>query len=666
MLAAALPLVAAGAAWGAGPGFYSHYWVQGAVTIDAEPALNRQVNFYLQDPGRKVYAPTNAQGRYLLNAYDLQYYLGIPLTFETTNYTVTPTLYQGEITPPGRPYLPAASGYLDQHFLITRSGGPPRFINGSPRGENAPLLPQITITFSKPMNIASVVQAVRIGRTTATPISTLVGWNQDRSVFYFTPQTELEIGTSYTVLINGTASDEAGQFLNAPASRPQAGSYSKFNFKTVTSRQSDNAPPTVTDTDPANGKTEVSRRPSIKIIFSEAVNADSAVAATQLPVEGKPWTVSWWPNLRYPTIATFTPFGVLAGERDYTVTIGTGLTDLTGNHMLAPYRFTFRTTQTYTGPEVINIISGTGLPVTTPIWATFSTAIEPSTLPSNFEVRDSAGNLVAGQFRWDATTNTINYIPYSRLKSLEEYTVAIKTGLTDPWGFHLGRAVTSLFVTEDAGGPVIRKVWFDGRGYVENDIISATATITAEITDPSGLDYGALSLRVGGALLISRNNFKAQDVYSNNRLAYKVYPALPQGNYIMTIEAFDVLGNSSDWAGKVRVFSGETQIVPGTTPFASPASISPLKPAAAGGASEVTMVYQLTTPGNIDLQIAGIGGVIWARRYAASTMGGYAGYNAVAWDGKDNNGSAPANGVYTFRIINNSRLLGKGYIIIYD
>ena len=48
------------------------------------------------------------------------------------------------------------------------------------------------------------------------------------------------------------------------------------------------------------------------------------------------------------------------------------------------------------------------------------------------------------------------------------------------------------------------------------------------------------------------------------------------------------------------------------------------------------------------------------------TMGGLAGYNAVAWDGKDNGGNAVANGVYTFRIINNGRMLGKGYIIVYE
>ncbi len=423
-------------------------------------------------------------------------------------------------------------------------------------------------------------------------------------------------------------------------------------------------PVTVKST-PANGDTEVDRMLTIKLVFNKIMKPDSVFPALQLPDEGKPWSLTWT-NPDSPAIALVHASGLLGGLKSYTFTVGTGVMDRAGRHMAKPYVATFRTTLTYNGPKVLAAIGGTGVPVGSPVWASFSTAIEPSTLPSNFEVRDSSGGLVAGQFRWDSASNTVRYLPYSPLKSSEQYKLVIKTGLTDPWGYHLAKQFNSLFVTEDVAGPAIKKVWFDGRGYVENDIISPTAQVTAEINDTSGLDYGALSLRVGGALLVSRHNFKAQDVYSNNRLVYKIYPAIPEGGYLMTIEAFDVLGNSSRWQGKVRVFSGETQIVPGTTPFASPSSISPLKASAAGGPPQVTMVYQLTTPGNIDLQISGIGGVIWARRYAASTMGGYAGYNAVTWDGKDNGGNAPANGVYTFRIVNNGRLLGKGFIIVYD
>jgi hypothetical protein len=269
---------------------------------------------------------------------------------------------------------------------------------------------------------------------------------------------------------------------------------------------------------------------------------------------------------------------------------------------------------------------------------------------------------VSGRFSWDSSTSTAKFFPDSPLQPLAEYTVSVRAGITDLAGYHLKKNYSSLIIIADMTGPTISHVWFDGRGFVDNDIISPTA----EISDPSGLDYGAMTMNVGNIRVINRNSFRALDTYSGTRLTYKIYPSLPEGSYTMTIEAYDTRGNASDWQGHVRVFSGETQIVPGTIPFASPASFSPLKAAAAGTDNNVTMVYQLTTPGNIDLQIQGITGMAWARRYAANTMGGYAGYNAVAWDGKDNGGMSVANGVYTFRIINNGRLLGKGFIIVFQ
>ena len=665
MLAAFLPLAALSACWGAGPGFYSHYWVRGQVQADGQAATARQINFYLQDQQKKATGLTNAQGLYLLNACDLPYFYGLPLTLETVAYTVTPVLQSSETAnAPAHPLLPAAQGYVDQPFSIVSAGAAPRLVSGEPTGDGAPLMPNIMLVFSKSMDSNSVIRATQLTKG-GTQITTAWWFDpNDTSTYIFHPNDYLDPTTPYIVHIAATAhDDQQGLFLNQDAANP-FGVPVKFSFTTGNSRVANTGPPKVNRFIPRDGETEVPRMTSIVVAFNKEMDPDSVVAATDLPAEGKPYTVRW--NDGAPSIVTFTCHGLLGGEKYYTVKVGPGARDSAGIHMLQSYQATWRTTLTYSGPSVVGILSGTGIPVTTAIWATFSTAIEPSSLPANFEVRDSAGNLVPGQFRWDGDTNTVTYTPYSRLKSLEYFSIKIKTGLTDPWGFHLKKEVNSLFQTEDVSGPAIKKVWFDGRGYVENDIISPTAQITAEISDPSGLDYGALSLRVGSVLLVGRNNFKTQDVYSNNRLVYKVSPALPEGNYIMTIEAFDVLGNSSDWQGKVRVFSGETQIVPGTVPFASPASISPLKAAGAGGTSQVSMVYQLTTPGNIDLQIAGIGGVIWARRYLSGTMGGFAGYNAVEWDGKDNAGTAPANGVYTFRIINNGRLLGKGYIIVYD
>jgi hypothetical protein len=144
-------------------------------------------------------------------------------------------------------------------------------------------------------------------------------------------------------------------------------------------------------------------------------------------------------------------------------------------------------------------------------------------------------------------------------------------------------------------------------------------------------------------------------------------PELANGNYGITIEVFDVNGNRGSWTGKVRVFAGEADLVPSTAPFATPVSISPLQAQAAGQPVKVTMVYNLTAPADIDLQIySQAGPLVWARRFPRNTAGGMAGYNAVDWDGRDAWGRSVGNGVYAFRIVRSGKVLGTNFIIVSD
>jgi hypothetical protein len=652
----ALPI----AAWCApAPDFYSHYWIEGIVSVDAVPAANRPVNFYYTDPAKFVSTETDAQGRYRLNAYDLQYFLGVPLTNESVSYNVVVPPAAGETSGNSvSPVLKAIQGYIDQFFsILSGQQAQPKLISYWPNennGDIASTTPTITLTFSKTMNVSSVIRAV--GLPALVPFWSIV--SDDKNTFYFIP-----VGGAlpprtppqqYKVTVSQAASDESGNSLDSRYS---------FTFNTHL-----HTTPSVVRSKPLPGEAHFPRLTGGYVLFSEAMNRESVARALSLPDAGAPWDPHWG-NARLGGGSTinFAPHAPLAANTDYTLSVSTAATNLSGEALAHTYIANFRTSDEFIGPEVITLSSGVGLPPTDPVWVVFSEPIDPSTLPANIDLIDSSGNPVPGSFSYDSSTSTVNYIPNSPLQSLQEYTVHVRKGITDQ-SYHLPlrNPVTSLLIIADAVGPQISHVWFDGRGFVDNDIISANAQITAEVSDPSGLDYSDVILRFGDVMAIDKNSFKAQDAYSNNRLSYKIWPSLPEGNYVMTIEAYDVLYNKSLWQGRVRVFSGETMIVPGTVPFASPSSISPLKASAAGGPPQVTMVYQLTTPGNIDLQVQGISGMSWARRYSANLMGGMAGYNEVTWDGKDNGGSAVANGVYTFRIINNGRLLGKGYIIVYE
>jgi hypothetical protein len=647
-------MLAGGEARGASvPAFYSHYWIAGVVSLDAVPAANRQVKFYYRDPSQNIATYTDAQGRYRLNAFDLQYFHGTPLILRTENYNAAVSQLPGESGKgTGSVLLKTAQGYVDQFFDLFTSRERPKIINKAPVGDHAAAMPTVMIEFSRTMEATSIPRAVKLPPTLKS-----LGWsmskNNSQSIFYFEPNYTLQTSSSglYWVTVTMDASDESGNPLDL--------NY-KWSFSIA------NSVPTVISI-PGNGDTDVARSPTIKFKFSEAMDRDTVNPAVTLPAQGAPWTYYWGTSLHGTSNTIyFNPTRALNGDTDYTIGVGRTAKNPSGEALYADYKATFHTTSKFIGPKIIDMISGNEVPPTAQIWVIFSEPIDPNTLPANMDLKDAAGSKVPGRFSWDSVTCSAHFYPDKPLVPLGQYLLSVRTGITDLAGYNLLKPETSRLIIADLTGPQIGRVWFDGRAFVENDIISSTAQITAEVSDPSGLDYSAMTMSFGNVRQVSRGSFKSMDAYSGNRLAYKIYPSLPEGHYVLTIEAFDTQGNSSDWQGKVRVFSGETQIVPGTIPFASPASINPLKAAAAGAENKVMMVYQLTTPGNIDLQLQGISGMVWARRYTANTMGGFAGYNAVAWDGRDNGGNAAANGVYTFRIINNARLLGKGFIIVYQ
>jgi flagellar hook assembly protein FlgD len=92
-----------------------------------------------------------------------------------------------------------------------------------------------------------------------------------------------------------------------------------------------------------------------------------------------------------------------------------------------------------------------------------------------------------------------------------------------------------------------------------------------------------------------------------------------------------------------------------------------MKAMQAGEEVKVTMVYHLTTPADISIYLYGPEGrVVWGRRFAAGTMGGLAGYNAVSWDGRDMSGQVVGNGLYVFKIISGTRAIGQGVIVVLD
>jgi len=536
---------------------------------------------------------------------------------------------------------------FSQNCLVTTLTAP-QISAVSPVGKGISTNAIISIAFSRAMSREAVERAISI----SPRIYWQSNWEQNDSVLRIFPLPSLSYGTSYTVTILETAQDQFGNQLRSPYA---------FNFTTVTTKGVDVVSPEVLTTVPAQGARQVSLRPTISITFSEYMNRDSVESAITLPQEGNPWKASW-----YGSMVMFVPGRNLSAANTYTVNIGAGAKDLAGNYLANPKNISFTTLSTTFDnipPEITAVSAGSGVEE---IFVTFSEPISQETLAGNIEVRKVGGDLVSGSLRWEESSNTAYFTPAESFASGGEYTLTVKTGITDLAGNHLLAGYTSGFMAMDVSGPAIGEVKFDGRNYLENDVISPTAVISAEVLDASGLNYNEISLKMGPRT-VTRSDFKATDVYSGNQLQYEISPALGEGSYMITIEAQDMRGNVGRWEGKVRVYGGEAEIVPGTQVFAVPSRISPMKAMQAGEEVKVTMVYNLTSAADIDLHIYGPEGrLVWGRRYNRGTMGGQAGYNAVSWSGRDLSGKVVGNGLYVFKVIRGGRAIGQGVIVVLD
>lgn len=546
---------------------------------------------------------------------------------------------------------PLASQYL--WTFTTKSTavpGTPEVSAVDPTGKGVSLQPTITVTFTRAMNLSSVQNAFSI--TPFVPVS--VDWSADKTAFYFLADNVLATGTHYVVNIADTASAEAGYRMEYPY---------VFDFTTVSTRTADTYGPRIVKVVPASGESGVSVRPSISVLFSEGMSTPETTSAIILPPGGSPWSTGWSGSR-----VIFTAGSSLQSNITHTVTVGAGARDLAGNALINPQSWGFTTSPDTVSPTVVSITSGNDVAVSaaSPIRIAFSEAISQETLAGNVEVRDKDGNLVSGTLSWDGTTNSALFVPDSALDSAGEYTIVVKDGVTDISGNPLAEEMITTFLSADSVGPVVSGVWFNGRRHIDNDVISPSALLTAEVTDASGVDYGRIVMRLGPYFTVTKNEFKASDSYENHALSYQISPALTEGTCTITIEVYDSKENVASWEGRVRAYAGEVKLVPGTTPFASPATFSPLRAAQAGHSAGVTMVYELTTNSTVDIHIYGSTGAAWSRRYVSGENGGRAGYNAVAWDGRDVTGNTVGNGVYAFRIISSGRVLGTGYIVVLE
>jgi hypothetical protein len=201
--------------------------------------------------------------------------------------------------------------------------------------------------------------------------------------------------------------------------------------------------PIVVSTDPANSAVGVALNKVITATFSTAMNATSVNATTFQVKQGS--------NVIAGTItysgftASFAPSLPLASNTVYTAVITTGAKDTAGNSLAANHYWSFATGNV---PSVVStdpVNTATGVALNKRIMATFSEAMNATTINSGtFLVRQGI-TPISGTVSYVGTAAT--FTPSVNLQAGTTYTATITTGAQNPVGNSIATDYVWSFTT---------------------------------------------------------------------------------------------------------------------------------------------------------------------------------------------------------------------------
>ncbi len=241
------------------------------------------------------------------------------------------------------------------------------------------------------------------------------------SIATFVPATSLTANTVYTGTVTSGVQDIAGNPLT-----------SDYTWSFTTAAIIDKTPPTVLSVVPDNNNTTASTTTKITISFSEAMDA-STISTTSYTV--KQGTTSVSGTVDYTgTTATFTPSSALSAGKVFTVTLTTAAKDIAGNALAANYTWGFTTAAAadVTPPTLLSVVpasGATGIVLNSKVTATFSEALDATTISAATFTLKQGTNVIAGVVTYTGTTAT--FTPASPLTGGLSYTATITTGIKD-------------------------------------------------------------------------------------------------------------------------------------------------------------------------------------------------------------------------------------------
>ncbi len=308
-------------------------------------------------------------------------------------------------------------------ILVTGDNVAPSMTSVAPAGGSADIKLDsvITITFSETMNTDSVEAAISV---TPDPGNLAYSWDGKTLTI---DHDAFGAGQEYTVEITTKAQDFAGNKIAKDSS---------FSFTGINEK----IPPTITYVAPADGSTDIALDSVVTIVFSEAMDKTKTEGAITVSPDLANKMFTW----KNDTVLI--SGDDMAGSITYTITIGTGATDLAGNALEADSSFSFMSAKETTPPTITKVTpanAATDVAIDASIVIIFSEAMDTDSVE---KALTTSPDITGKKLSWNTNKDTLT-ISGGTMENNTKYTVTISTSAADMSGNALEKEYGFSFTT---------------------------------------------------------------------------------------------------------------------------------------------------------------------------------------------------------------------------
>ncbi|MBI4365449.1 MAG: Ig-like domain-containing protein [Deltaproteobacteria bacterium] len=215
----------------------------------------------------------------------------------------------------------------------------------------------------------------------------------------------------------------------------------------------DIAPPIVVGTTPPSGSAQIPRTTAFTVSFNEAITSGSVTGQTVSLKQGAKLVAGAVTYQSAGFAVTFTPATPLAYLTTYTLTLTTGIKDVSKNALAKAYTCSFTTMKDVTPPAVLATTPAANagqVSVASTITVQFSKPMNAATLMQDgtFTLKQLDGQPIGGKAIVDSAATTLAFTPYKALAYSATYKAVLTTAAQGGNGTPLAKPVAWTFTTE--------------------------------------------------------------------------------------------------------------------------------------------------------------------------------------------------------------------------